>query len=667
MYLDALHPLQVQVGYGDLGLYGSLGYEGKGVSVGHRHYQHAFSAHPPSRLLFYLGGRFKSFTCSVGLNDDVPAELSYADFIVLADGRRVAVESYVRAGEAPRQLRAEVSGAGVLELLVETSRWNFCHAVWLDPELSETQDDAPAATLNDCLQRAEIELTALPTRNAKCIATVVSNGFEGMLDDMLGSLTANGGYHDALLLVFALDDGDDVRRVAAKYNARLVRCRSLAHINPMSKSLLYSVARVADAEQYVCLDADMLVLGDLQPVFSAIEACPEGSLFACREGNHNGLGTLGEALRAVYGGDEWDFEQLGITPEEAAYKLVVNDGLFAGGRAAMLALDGVIRSMPQAVAWTDGHPNVWWRNQFIFNLALARLGCGVELDSSFNVQLHAQDVQFRRRGARVEAEWRGRPARVLHFSGGAKRKYPEWQGLYMSLPDPLARIGGGQAYEAFLAALRSWIGRHGMKGLAWSFYGTTDGSTARVLDSSTFPLLATLHYLIRSNGCIRVLETGTARGISAACLASAVAHRRGGRVVTLDPYLHPERGELWATLPETFSVCIEQRTIGAIEGMTDALAAGERYDAALLDSIHTEEHVWAEFQLASQLVCEGGLILIHDAAYRNGTVEGALRRIEDEGYGVVRLWTAEEGVNEDDHLGLALVENRRRKRRGLHA
>ena len=31
--------------------------------------------------------------------------------------------------------------------------------------------------------------------------------------------------------------------------------------------------------------------------------------------------------------------------------------------------------------------------------------------------------------------------------------------------------------------------------------------------------------------------------------------------------------------------------------MRAALDAGERYEAALLDSVHTEEHVWAEFQL----------------------------------------------------------------------
>ena len=49
-------------------------------------------------------------------------------------------------------------------------------------------------------------------------------------------------------------------------------------VGPMSKAVLYSAARVIDARQYLLLDADMLVLDDLRPVFAALDACPEGSM-----------------------------------------------------------------------------------------------------------------------------------------------------------------------------------------------------------------------------------------------------------------------------------------------------------------------------------------------------------------------------------------------------
>ena len=130
--------------------------------------------------------------------------------------------------------------------------------------------------------------------------------------------------------------------------------------------------------------------------------------------------------------------------------------------------------------------------------------------------------------------------------------------------------------------------------------------------------------------------------------------------MTFDPAPQAERLDLWSALPPAVSACIEQRTEGSIEGMTTAIAAGEQYEAALLDSVHSADHIWAEFQLATKLVCAGGLILIHDARFIHGTVEQALKRIEAADYGVTRLWTAESGAMVDDHLGLAIVENRRR-------
>ena len=51
----------MQVGYGDLGMYGSLGYEGLPVTVRQQHYAHALSTHPPARLPFDVDRRFASF------------------------------------------------------------------------------------------------------------------------------------------------------------------------------------------------------------------------------------------------------------------------------------------------------------------------------------------------------------------------------------------------------------------------------------------------------------------------------------------------------------------------------------------------------------------------------------------------------------------------------
>lgn len=431
MYLDSLPLLAAHVGYGELGMHGSLGYEGKTVAVQSQQYPHALSTHAPAHVRFQVNRRFASFSCQVALNDDVPVDASHADFVVLADGRPVAVEPYVRAGAPPRTLVADIAGAEQLELIVRTTRWDYCHAVWLNPTVSETPLHI-SRTLVDPLGRVEITLPPSSPSVRRCIATVVSPGFERWMDNLLGSVRANGECPDAQLMIFAVDENNAAKRIAEKYDALLVPCRRRRPVDVTVKAVLYSVARVIHAEQYLCLDADAVVLGSLAPLFATLDAAPAGSILVCREANHSGSYSLAEALLHTYFGSPPDLcRVLGHVNGEGEYPLVVNDGVFAGTAAALCAVDGVIRTMPQAITWMEERQRIcWWRNQFIFNLALARLHCGVEVDGRYNVQLHTQDVQFVGEGKNMHVSWRGQPVRVLHFCGVGKQKYPQLQRLY---------------------------------------------------------------------------------------------------------------------------------------------------------------------------------------------------------------------------------------------
>ena len=661
LHLATIRPLQASVGWGQLGTGGSLGYEGKRVSVGGVQPERALSTHPPARVLYHLGGRAGRFRAQVAINDDVGPGSSQADFKVYADGRQVAAAYEVAAGEPARELLADVTGAQLLELVVTTSRWPHCHAVWIDPEVDELPLTDDATTLEDPLGMAEITLPrALPPAE-RCIATVASDGFERWLDDLLGSLLANGDVPDARLVVFLLGPSPACEAVAAKYHALPVRCRPLRRPNCGSKAVLYAVARVTAAERYLCLDADMLVMGSLAPVFATLDACPPGRVLACREGNGHHYRDVEHIMSAAYGGQPGDIARItGGDGAEGGYPLVVNDGLFAGDRTALLGLDGAIRGMPGAAAWIDAAPRLPWRNQAIFNLALARQGNGLELAASYNVQLHATDVVVETgNGRRPSATWHGRPVRVLHASGSGRHRRPELHGRFAAVADPLLGSRDGDGYSAFLRALRAWTGVYGLSGLVWSFFGTQDGTGARVRDPGTMPVLAFLHYVLRSSGCVRVVETGIARGVSTACMASAVAHRPDGRVVAFDPLVFEEREELWGLLPGPMRATIDARAQDSIEGMRELIAAGEHFDAALLDSEHTEEQLWAELELAAELLVPNGLILAHDSRWVPG-VARALDRFEAAGYPVVRLWAAESGVREDDELGLAIAINARR-------
>lgn len=660
-WLDSLPLERAEVGFGTLGLHGSLGYEDGPVAVRRRPCLHALSTHPPARVAFRVDCGFTRFVCQVALNDDVPIDSS-ADFSVFADGRLVASASCVQARAIPQILEADITGARVVELMALSAEPHRCHAVWVDPYVDGSEPNLEARLLVDCFDKVNIHLPAQLPRAERCIVSLVSPTFADMLDDMLGSLHANGACEDALVVVLAVDANEACVRVASKHGAFLVRCTSRSGLGLGIKGALLAASAVIDAEAFICLDADMLVLDDLRPVFAALEALPAGTVLACREGHDHSL-TLGQALVRIYGGSAGDFERLLQRParDESNYSLTINTGIIAGRRGAIAALDATIRGWPEAPLWMDERTDIWWRDQFLVNLAVAHLRCGVEMDIAYNLQLHVFDADLRWKGARVEALWQGRAVKVLHFSGTGRENYPEWRNLFSRVAKPLVGADTRDDYATFTRALRRWVGRYGLEALIWSFYGTPDGYGGRVRDRTMLPLLALLHYIIRANGCVRVLETGTARGVSAACLASAVARRPSGRVVTFDPYLYDGRAELWELLPAMMSVCIDQRTSGSLEGMGSALAAGERYDGALLDSDHSAEHVWAEFELATRLVCSGGLILIHDARFVGGEVPQTLERIERAGYGVARLWTADSGMCEDNDLGLAVIENRCRR------
>lgn len=416
--LDDLEPWHAEVGYGALGRRGDLGYDGGVVRVGGRRVTRALSTHPPARVGFQVPAGTRRFRAEVALNDDVAGRESHASFTVVADGRVVAEAPRVRAGAPAVPLVADVTGAAVIELVVSTSAWEFCHAVWLDPAFDDQPvDGAGAGVVTDPLQRADLTVPAGLASIDRCIVTVGSAGFEVWVDDLLASVRANGDVGDATLAVIALDDAASIHAVAERHGAVVVRGRPRRGLDPSSKSVVYSVGSLLPARQFVCLDADMLVLGTLAPLFGALDACAPDAVLVCGEGNDHGIADLRSALDVAYGGgiDPPFFSRSGPWGRSP---LVVNDGLLAGSRSAFLALEQAVRELPGAIRWMDARPDIRWRNQFVVNVALVQSGQAVELDPTWNLQLHVQDVD----AVGTRARWRGRDVRVLHFAGVGKHK-----------------------------------------------------------------------------------------------------------------------------------------------------------------------------------------------------------------------------------------------------
>lgn len=434
--LDVMEPVEAVIGHGSLGLHGDLGFDQKRVTVAGVSAENALGVHAPSQLSYRLDGQFESFTSFAAINGDVSPQETAADFKVFVDDRLAAISTNVRSLGIPRLITADVRGATDLRLVVEPRKAHHCHSVWLNPTLTKPSDhgpDKPVRLLVDPLGRAEIVVPQDLEKFDLCIATAGSPGFEDWIDDLLGSIVSNANCPGAMLAVFFYGESQQMVRVAEQHGALLIQCRPLKPASMAYKSVLFSAANVLPASKFLCLDADIVVLGDLSPIVQSLDAIPQSSVLVAREA----LGTmnLGEALRGIYSSD---LEKVSRMLEddlraEMEYNFVVNNGVFAAAAPGLRAMDRMMRSWPKASTWIDDpSPYIAWRDQFVFNLALARLQCGVELDGRFNVQLGREKIEMRGGIHDVVRAGTREPVAVAHFNGGAKGSYPELRGRFRS-------------------------------------------------------------------------------------------------------------------------------------------------------------------------------------------------------------------------------------------
>jgi hypothetical protein len=219
----------------------------------------------------------------------------------------------------------------------------------------------------------------------------------------------------------------DCQRVAQRHGAQCIETRALRRPCPASKAALYSMAHVVEADQYLCLDVDVLVLGDVSELFERHASLGPGRVSIGRELSRERQPCLGDALRSIYqigAGDQ--LLPLEQRDELLAYPQVINDGVFVADRAALLAIDAELRDSPRIAAWVHSRHDVWWRQKAALNIALARLGSAVPMADVYNVQLHAAQLDPTPEGDGTLATFRGEPARILHFNGSSRREHAAW-------------------------------------------------------------------------------------------------------------------------------------------------------------------------------------------------------------------------------------------------
>ncbi|OLF16290.1 hypothetical protein BU204_17010 [Actinophytocola xanthii] len=123
-HLGTLEPVRAAGARGpvevDLSVGGAAEGDGSLITIGGRVHTRGLGTAAPSEIVYYLGGRCSSLTTDVGLDDAATAAVPAA-FTVLADDEVVASAENVLAGQAPRTLVADLTGATWLRLVATGS------------------------------------------------------------------------------------------------------------------------------------------------------------------------------------------------------------------------------------------------------------------------------------------------------------------------------------------------------------------------------------------------------------------------------------------------------------------------------------------------------------------------------------------------------------------
>ena len=111
---------------------------GNPLTLNGKVYARGFGDHPESALAFTADGKVEAFEATVGIDDDTKADKEYygkptGEFRVWADGRIVWRSGFMKPGDEPKAVRAELAGAKEIVLESTTAPgWSDCHRVHAD-------------------------------------------------------------------------------------------------------------------------------------------------------------------------------------------------------------------------------------------------------------------------------------------------------------------------------------------------------------------------------------------------------------------------------------------------------------------------------------------------------------------------------------------------------
>ncbi|MGV3705602.1 MAG: NPCBM/NEW2 domain-containing protein [Arcticibacter sp.] len=137
--------------------------DGNVMTIAGKKFERGFGTHAESSLIIQLDGKVKSFSASVGVDDEMKDHEPAVEFLVYGDGKKLWSSGVMRLGDAARECSVSLAGIRRVELVVaDGGNGNYYdHADWADARFL-TDGLQTLATFNPVSSESYILTPAAP-------------------------------------------------------------------------------------------------------------------------------------------------------------------------------------------------------------------------------------------------------------------------------------------------------------------------------------------------------------------------------------------------------------------------------------------------------------------------------------------------------------------------
>lgn len=415
-----------EIGHGYLGTYGDSGY-GIIISVNGNTYDNYISAHPNSFLRYKIPENAEYFSCELALNDS-SEDFASVDVEFIVDGNTQYFAHNI-GKFCVVNVEFLLDKNSILEIKTTLTNKIVCHSLILNASFSSKKPKFLLCPIH----KSKIS-TELYTKEKYdvCIASVINDGFidyAKLLHKTIISKTSKN-----IKFVYFAEITPLTKEFCESINAILIPISCVYELNINDKKTLsiyhkpssYCVAKFINAEIYCILDVDIICVSDISNLIERIENNSNTSISVCKDSHTEGLsyGDLVVSEWSAYKGTNKDKIILNLSPHEINSSLIINSGVIAGKKKAILGIEDTLRRlMPRSLFYLNENINNPVREQSLMNLAMIKYKDVEILHKKYNLQLLWEEVEVNFDGKEIQAKSEQFEPCLIHFNGNISKPY----------------------------------------------------------------------------------------------------------------------------------------------------------------------------------------------------------------------------------------------------